>query len=72
MTIDEAIKYYEDKNVVLNEEEALANTIAIATMRKYKKIEEIMLEDFDNIHPFDREYYRVSKIHEVLQEGIND
>lgn len=45
MTIEEAIRYYENKNVVLTEEEALANTIAIETMRKYEydhnKIEKI-------------------------------
>ena len=39
MTIDEAIRYYEDKNVVLTEEEALANTIAIETMRKYQQLQ---------------------------------
>lgn len=42
MSVDEAIKYYENKNVVLTEEEALANTIAIEIMRKYKKIEFIL------------------------------
>ncbi len=42
MTIDEAIRYYEDKNVVLTEEEALANTIAINVMRKYQKIVDIV------------------------------
>jgi len=42
MTIDEAIRYYEDKNVVLTEEEALANTIVINTMRKYQRIEQIV------------------------------
>ena len=41
MTIDEAIRYYKDKNVVLTEEEALANTIAINIIRKYQKIEEV-------------------------------
>ena len=42
MTIDEAIKYYSNKNIVLTEEEALANTIALNTMRKYQKIQEVM------------------------------
>lgn len=42
MSIEEAIRYYEDKNVVLTEEEALANTIAIETMRKYQKMQEIL------------------------------
>lgn len=42
MTIDEAIRYYEDKNVVLTEEEALANTIAIKTMRKYQTMQEVL------------------------------
>lgn len=41
MTIDEAIKYYSNKNIVLTEEEAEANTIALNTMRKYQKIEDI-------------------------------
>ena len=44
MTIDEAIRYYEDKNVVLTEEEALANTIAINTMRKYQQFQ----ADYEN------------------------
>ena len=47
MTIDEAIRYYECKNVVLTEEEALANAIATETMRKYQKICEI-LDKSDN------------------------
>jgi len=42
MSIGEAIRYYEDKNVVLTEEEALANTIALNVMRKYQKIQEIV------------------------------
>jgi len=42
MSIDEAIKYYSNKNIVLTEEEALANTIALNTMRKYQKIQEVM------------------------------
>jgi len=42
MTIKEAIKYYENKNVVLTEEEALANTLALNTMRKYQKIVDIV------------------------------
>ena len=39
MSIDEAIRYYENKNVVLTEEEALANTVAIEIMRKYKMMQ---------------------------------
>lgn len=40
MTIEEAIKYYENKNVVLTEEEAEANTIALNTMRKYQMFQD--------------------------------
>ena len=40
MTIDEAIKYYSNKNVVLTEEEAEANTIALNIMRKYQKFQD--------------------------------
>lgn len=39
MTLEEAIKYYENKNVVLTEEEALANTIALNTIRKYQQLQ---------------------------------
>lgn len=48
MTIDEAIKYYSNKNVVLTEEEAEANTIALNTMCKYVQIKQIfdMWNDF--------------------------
>lgn len=38
MTIDEAIKFYSNKNVVFSEEEAEAQTIALNTMRKYQQI----------------------------------
>lgn len=41
MTIDGAIGYFRTKNLVLTEEEAKANTIALNILRKYKKIEEI-------------------------------
>ena len=44
MTLEEAIKYYENKNVVLTEEEALANTIALNTMRKYQMFQ----ADYEN------------------------
>lgn len=44
MTIEEAIKYYENKNVVLTEEEALANTLALNTMRKYQQLQ----ADYEN------------------------
>ena len=66
MTIDEAIKYYEDKNVVLTEEEALANTIVINTMRKYQKIEEIV-KAWNDMNSFDS----MKQISEVLEDGNN-
>lgn len=44
MTIDDAINYYSNKNVVLTEEEAEANTIALNTMRKYQKLQ----ADYEN------------------------
>jgi predicted DNA-binding transcriptional regulator YafY len=44
MTIDDAIKYYSNKNVVLTEEEAEANTIALNTMRKYQQLQ----ADYEN------------------------
>lgn len=63
MTIDNAIRYYEDKNVVLTEEEALANTIAINTMRKYKQITEIVMNG-DDTH-----YKLLMQIKEVVEDG---
>ena len=42
MSIEEAIKYFKNKTVVLTEEEALANTLAIETMQKYQKIQDII------------------------------
>ena len=66
MTIEEAIRYYEDKNVVLTEEEALANTVAIETMKKYQKIEQILddclLDDWEIL----------KSIREVLEDGKID
>ena len=65
MTINEAIIYYEVKNVVLTEEEALANTIAINVMRKYQKIEQI-LDDYD------LEAWEVlERIRKVVEDGTN-
>ena len=65
MTINEAIRYYEVKNVVLTEEEALANTIAINVMRKYQKIQEI-------IDDCDLEAWEVlEKIRKVVEDGTN-
>lgn len=40
-TIDQAIEYFSNKNLVLTEEEAKTNVIALNILRKYKKIEEI-------------------------------
>jgi len=65
MTIDEAIRYYEDKNVVLTEEEALANTIVINIMHKYQKIAQI-LDDCD------LEAWEVlERIRKVVEDGTN-
>ena len=61
MTIDEAIRYYEDKNVVLTEEEALANTVAIETMKKYQHIEDVMKDYRSN--PIDCLF----RIHRILE-----
>ena len=69
MTIEEAIKYYENKNVVLTEEEALANTIALNTMRKYQKIEEIVKEWSESGLLQDKFY---DLINEVLEDGKID
>ena len=70
MTIDEAIRYYEDKNVVLTEEEALANTIAINTMRKYQKIKEI-ISDYINDDSVGMSDYWMGRIIEVITDGNN-
>lgn len=67
MTIEEAIKYYENKNVVLTEEEALANTIALNTMRKYQKIEQIMKKRYGRYH-----IEIVQEIKEVIEDGKDD
>lgn len=39
---------------------------------KYQRIREIMEANLDDIHPLDRDPYRLSKIHEILLEGRND
>lgn len=67
MTIDDAIKYYSNKNVVLTEEEAEANTIALNTMRKYQKIEEIVSN-----YGFDTSWLCLKKIREVMEDGNNN
>ena len=65
MTIDEAIRYYEDKNVVLTEEEALANTIVINIMHKYQKIAQILAD-------CDLEAWEVlERIRKVVEDGTN-
>lgn len=66
MTIEEAIKYYENKNVVLTEEEALANTIALNTMRKYQKIVQIMERTVDDGTSM---YDTLQEIEEVIEDG---
>ena len=70
MTIGEAIRYYEDKNVVLTEEEALANTIAIATMRKYQKIEEIV--DKWNWGIYDDDGLSHTEVMDLVSEVVED
>ena len=62
MTIEKAIKYYENKNVVLTEEEALANTLALNTMRKYQKIQQIVRETSNDD-------WIGRKIKKVLEDG---
>lgn len=66
MSIDEAIEYFENKTVVLTEEEALANTIALETMQKYQKIEKIVA---DKGLFFDDKYFL---IREVVEDGKID
>lgn len=71
MTIDEAIKYYLNKNIVLTEEEALANTLALNTMRKYQKIREIAFPlQFCSTDKLEHE--AIMKICEVLEDGNDD
>lgn len=71
MTIEKAIKYYENKNVVLTEEEALANTLAINTMRKYQKIQQI-LSDWTNDDFVGMSDYWMGRIKEVVEDGNDD
>ena len=71
MTIEKAIKYYENKNVVLTEEEALANTLAINTMRKYQKIQQI-LSDWTNDDFVGMSDYWMGRIKEVIEDGNDD
>ena len=68
MTIEKAIKYYENKNVVLTEEEALANTLALNTMRKYQQIEQI-LSDWTNDDFVGMSDYWMGRIKEVVEDG---
>ena len=66
MTIDDAISYYETKNVVLTEEEATANTIALNVMRKYQKIVQIMERTVDDGTSM---YDTLQEIEEVIEDG---
>ena len=72
MSIDEAIRYYENKNVVLTEEEALANTIAIKTMHKYKKIEFILnWREYDVDPNYHTNEDMIDEIKKVMEDGNN-
>ena len=69
MTIEEAIKYYENKNVVLTEEEALANTLALNTMRKYQMIKNIICKWEDGL--YDDEGVSHVEILDMISNEVN-
>ena len=69
MTIEEAIKYYENKNVVLTEEEALANTLALNTMRQYQKIQVIAEKCNLKLLPKEGMSTFMKDVLEVLEDG---
>ena len=70
MTIDEAIEYFKNKTVVLTEEEALANTLALETMRKYQQIQEIVNTWRHDITAGD--YHCMAEVVEVVEDGNDD
>lgn len=72
MTIDDAINYYSNKNVVLTEEEAEANTIALNTMRKYQKIQVIAEKCNLKLLPKEAMNTFMKDVLEVLEDGKTD
>lgn len=75
MTIDEAIycmecKYYEarNNNTCASSE---GHQVAIDTMRKYQKIDQIVNTEFNEIHPLDRNPYKIDLIKEVIKDTYN-
>lgn len=46
--------------------------VAIDTMRKYQKIEQIVNAELEEYHPLDRNIYRLALIRKVLEDGDVD
>ena len=49
-----------------------AFTIAISTMRKYQKIEQIVNDELEDFHLLDRNPYKIALIKEVIEDGKID
>ena len=76
MTIDEAIRRINEHNYIHQQKEPRAVYItealdmAVETMRKYQKIEQI-IKDHDN-GSIPEKYWHIGKIREVLEDGDDD
>ena len=75
MTIDKAIEHGKERLVIYGGEHKEFIEIAIETMRKYQKIQEIVKQkDYDrfNSHNYYGDFLRVQDIRKVLEDGKID
>lgn len=78
MTIDNSLELFEDNFTVINthghyteEEEVQATEIAISTMRKYQKIEQIMNQATTPWETI-QDTWLYKEIRKVIEDGKND
>ena len=67
MTIDNAIKHGEEQLEIFGGEHNEFIQTAIDIMRKYQKIENIVIDEY-----YLSDYNKINDIREVLENGVND